>query len=193
MSSEVIRDAKRPVTPMAGPYGHPFHPALVPLPIGAFVLSVVFDFASFFVDNPATFQTAAFWTIIIGLAGALLAAVFGLMDLLAIPRGTKAFATGVTHMTLNLIVVGLFAFSALARRGAYMENASVETLPFVLSLVAVGLLAISGWLGGELAYRYGVRVADEGVQAEGFTVDQREMPTTTNRDRSSRRSIPGTS
>jgi uncharacterized membrane protein len=37
-----------------------------------------------------------------------------------------------------------------------------------VSVVALALLAVSGWLGGQLAYRYGVRVADEATQAEGY-------------------------
>jgi hypothetical protein len=36
-------------------------------------------------------------------------------------------------------------------------------------LVAVAILGASGWLGGKLAYHYGVRVADEHTQAEGFS------------------------
>jgi uncharacterized membrane protein len=35
-------------------------------------------------------------------------------------------------------------------------------------VVAVAILGASGWLGGKLAYHYGVRVADEQTQAEGF-------------------------
>jgi hypothetical protein len=35
--------AKQPRTVLAGPYGHPFHPILVTVPIGAWVASVVFD------------------------------------------------------------------------------------------------------------------------------------------------------
>jgi hypothetical protein len=31
-----------------------------------------------------------------------------------------------------------------------------------------GMIGASGFLGGRLAYHYGVRVADESVQAEGF-------------------------
>ncbi len=38
----------------------------------------------------------------------------------------------------------------------------------VLSIVALALLAVSGWLGGTLSYRYGVRVADDADQAEAF-------------------------
>jgi uncharacterized membrane protein len=44
----------------------------------------------------------------------------------------------------------------------------VHTFPLVLTIVALVLLGVSGWLGGELSYRYGVRVADEIDQAESF-------------------------
>jgi uncharacterized membrane protein len=39
---------------------------------------------------------------------------------------------------------------------------------FVLSLIAAAGLTVSGWLGGKLSYRWGVRVADEQTQREGF-------------------------
>jgi uncharacterized membrane protein len=37
-----------------------------------------------------------------------------------------------------------------------------------VSAVALAALAVSGYLGGQLAYRYGVRVVDEATQAEGY-------------------------
>ncbi len=40
--------------------------------------------------------------------------------------------------------------------------------PLTLSVIALVLLGVSGWLGGHLSYRYGVRVADEETQAEAF-------------------------
>jgi len=40
--------------------------------------------------------------------------------------------------------------------------------PLLLSLLALGGLTISGYLGGELAYRYGVRVADQNTQAQAY-------------------------
>src|SRR3990170_8428911 len=85
-----IEEAKTPVTVAAGPYGHPFHPALVTVPIGAWVASLIFDVASR-VDgdgSPALVE-GAYWLIGIGIVGALAAALFGLLDLLAIPRHTR--------------------------------------------------------------------------------------------------------
>jgi uncharacterized membrane protein len=47
MVSESQLQAKRPVSAaLAGPYGHPFLPILVTVPIGAWVASLAFDIAS---------------------------------------------------------------------------------------------------------------------------------------------------
>jgi len=159
--------AKQPVTVAAGPYGHPFHPILVTVPIGAWVVSLVFDLASRWAGEGEVFVKGSFWLIGIGIVGAVVAALFGLLDLLAIPRGTPAFRTALTHMALNLAVVALFAVSFALRRDN-LDDADVTVAGFVCSAVALALLGVSGWLGGKLAYRYGVRVADETTQAEGY-------------------------
>ena len=55
----------------------------------------------------------------------------------------------------------------MVRLGAGDDEASVPG--FVLSVIGVLVLGVSGYLGGRLAYRYGVRVADESTQvAEGY-------------------------
>jgi uncharacterized membrane protein len=161
--------AKEPLTVAAGPYGHPFHPILVTIPIGAWASSLVFDIATRVNDGGSRPLTdAAYWLIAIGLIGAVTAALFGLMDLLRIPRGTRALRVGLTHLALNLSVVGLYIGNFFWRHGSYYESAKVMGGQIALSAVAIGLLLISGWLGGMLSYRYGVRVADEATQAEGY-------------------------
>jgi uncharacterized membrane protein len=159
--------AKHPVTRLSGPYGHPFHPILVTIPIGAWVASLVFDILSRVADDGAAFARGAYWLIIIGVIGAAAAAVFGLMDLLAIPRDTPARRVGLTHMVLNVLVLGAFIASFIwrAARGAELETTAGM---YVLSGVALGVLVVSGWLGGKLAYRFGVRVADEDAQLDGY-------------------------
>ena len=47
-----LGEAKQPVSRLAGPYGHPFHPILVTVPIGAWVASFVFDLASRLSEEP---------------------------------------------------------------------------------------------------------------------------------------------
>jgi len=165
----LVRLAKEPVTAVAGPYGHPFHPILVTLPIGAWISALVFDIATRVDSNgsPALVE-GAYWLIGIGILGALVAAVFGLLDLLSIPRGTRAFSTGLLHLGLNLVVVAIFVVNFFWRAGNYDELSKVKAGQLVLSAVGIAILAVSGWLGGKLAYHFGVRVADEATQAEGF-------------------------
>ncbi|MEU1431236.1 DUF2231 domain-containing protein [Nocardia sp. NPDC005746] len=158
--------AKRPVSAaLAGPYGHPFHPILVTVPIGAWVASVVFDLASHVAGDPDALAYGARWLIAIGVLGALAAATVGFLDFLAIPAGTPAFRIGLTHLSLNLAVTVAFALDFWWRG---TPDGAVPIGPLVLSLVALATLSVSGYLGGKLAYRYGVRVADESTQAEGF-------------------------
>jgi uncharacterized membrane protein len=51
---------------------------------------------------------------------------------------------------------------------ASQGSEKASTAGFILSLVGLALVSISGGLGGKLAYHYGVRVASEDVQREGF-------------------------
>lgn len=161
--------AKRPVSAsLAGPYGHPFHPILVTVPIGAWVVSLVFDIASHLVHRPGFLTQSSEWLIAVGVIGALLAAMVGFLDLFAIPSGTPAFRTGLLHMTLNLLVTTAYVVNFLWRYGDHTSGTSVGAGQLALSALSVAALGVSGFLGGKLAYRYGVRVADESTQAEGY-------------------------
>ena len=153
---------------LAGPYGHPFHPILVTVPIGAWVCSLVFDIASQFVGSPGFLNEGSEWLIAIGVLGALAAATVGFLDLFAIPTGTGAYRTALVHMSLNLCITAAYAVNFLWRHGSYQRPEAVGGGPLTLSIVSLAALGVSGYLGGKLAYRYGVRVADEGVQEEGF-------------------------
>jgi len=99
------------------------------------------------------------------------AAMAGFLDLFAIPAGTPAFRTGLLHMGLNLVITAAYAAGFLWRQAlspADTEAGEVALGPLLLSAGGLALLVVSGYLGGKLAYRYGVRVADEATQAGGF-------------------------
>src|SRR5215213_9840662 len=110
--------AKHPVSPaLAGPYGHPFHPILVTVPIGAWVASLVFDIGSR-VTDAAFLVRASVWLIVIGIIGAVAAAGVGLLDFLTIPPGTPAFRTGLVHLVLNVAITIAYLLNALWRHGS---------------------------------------------------------------------------
>jgi uncharacterized membrane protein len=158
--------AKRPRSAVAGPYGHPFHPIMVTIPIGAWTASLVFDIIAFAAEDPTPYVIGARILILIGIVGAVLAACFGFLDYSQLQRGTPAKRTATIHMGLNLGVTVLFLINLLVRWSA--DDDQVSIVGFILSIVGLAALGVSGWLGGKLSYHYGVRVADEKTQAEGF-------------------------
>lgn len=162
-----MHKAKHPISPVAGPYGHPIHPMLVPVPIGAWVASLVFDIASYYVDDPSFLFKGAYWLIATGVVAALLAAVFGLLDLVAIPRGSRPFKVALVHMAMNVTLVAVFTASFFVRVNQSATE-EVDVWLVVVSAVAILALLISGILGGRLSYHYGVRVTAETKQAEGY-------------------------
>jgi uncharacterized membrane protein len=167
MSADPMQ-AKRPVSAvLTGPYGHPFHPILVTIPIGAWASALMFDIASQFVRAPGALAEGAVWLIGLGVVGAVAAASVGFLDLFAIPSGTRAFRTGLVHMSLNLVVTAAYVVNFLWRIDGSRDTA-VAAGPLVLSVLSFGTLGISGYLGGKLAFRYGVRVVDEATQADGY-------------------------
>jgi uncharacterized membrane protein len=145
---------------LAGPAGHPFHPLVVPLPIGAFLSSLIFDILTHTrADGLPYLVDGAFWLIGIGLIGALVAAaVFGVLDLGTIPRGTPAFATARTHLALNAATALVFAIGYSWRAGDHVALDKTRWGQLALSAVAVAFLIAAIWLGGKLTYRYGMRV-----------------------------------
>ncbi len=142
--------------------GHAVHPMLIVFPLGLLVTSVVFDII-YLVTNDPMFATVSYWMIAAGVIGGVLAAIFGLIDWLNIPAGTRAKAIGVWHGRGNAAVLALFAVSWYLRRG---DPAHVpSTAACVVSLVAVGLGTVTSWLGGELVGRLGVGV-DRGAHLD---------------------------
>lgn len=115
------------------------------------------------------------WLIALGVLGALAAGVVGFLDLFAIPPGTRAFRVGLVHMTLNLLVTVAYAANFLWRHAGHAPGAGVGGGMLTLNAVSFVVLGVSGYLGGKLAYRYGVRVADEATQAEGFVSTHRPL------------------
>ena len=137
-------------------FGHAIHPILIVYPLGLLSTAVVFDVIYLVTDNPR-WTTVSFWMIAAGVVGGLMAALFGLIDYLNIPNGTRAKRIGLVHGLVNVGVMALFAISWLLRSDLPEAPSS---LAFALSFIGVGAALLGGWLGGELVERLGVGVAE---------------------------------
>jgi uncharacterized membrane protein len=135
---------------------HPIHPILVSFPIGLWVFSLASDLIALAQGDSSVWKDVALYTLIGGIAGALLAAVPGFVDWfsLATPRVRRL---GTIHMALNLALVALYTVNAWLRLG----STSTDLVPVALSVLGVVLLGISGWLGGEMVYVHRVGVTPQ--------------------------------
>ncbi len=137
-------------------FGHPVHQMLIVFPLGLLGMAVIFDIIRL-ASGASGLAVASYYMIAAGVITGLVAAVFGIIDWLAIPAGTRAKGVGQWHAIGNVVVVVLFAISWWLRRG---DPAAPPIGAFVLGLAGLVLALVTSWLGGELVDRLGVGVAD---------------------------------
>jgi uncharacterized membrane protein len=132
---------------------------LVPLPIGLWIFSLVSDVIYLAGGNPA-WATASWYTMAGGIIGAIAAAVPGFLDYLAMsPSRVKDIAY--RHMLLNVAALVLFTINFFVRDGG------VGAGTFVLSIIGVLGIVLSGWLGGHMVYVHGMAVDETEVCEHG--------------------------
>lgn len=132
--------------------GHPIHPMLVPFPIAFLVGALLTDIA-YVKSQFAMWAYASSWLIGAGIVSALLAAIFGFIDLLG-ERRIRALRIAWFHMIGNLTVVVL----SILNFAVHMRDGAMAVIPLgiTLSAIVVLLLVFTGWLGGHMVYRHGV-------------------------------------
>jgi uncharacterized membrane protein len=131
---------------------------IIPFPLALWIASLIADVIYLWRGNPVWRDYIAFYTLLGGIIGAAVAAVPGFIDWFSITdRGVKKIADW--HARFNVIALLIFAadFYLRTTSGARWVRGSF-TIPLVLSVLGVVLIAISGWLGGEMVYVHGVAV-----------------------------------
>jgi nitrite reductase/ring-hydroxylating ferredoxin subunit len=125
--------------------GHPVHPVLKDVPIGAWTMSVVLDAVGGPLAAPAADRLLG-----VGIAAAVPTAAAGLNDW----SDTTGVDTrvGLVHATANVGALSLFTASLVARRSGHRSRGKA------LSAVGFGLLSFGGFLGGHLVFARGVNV-----------------------------------
>jgi uncharacterized membrane protein len=158
-------DLSRGVRSTASINGHPIHPMLVPFPIAFLVGALATDLTALGTGDPF-WWVASKWLLAAGLVMGALAAMFGLVDFLTIPRARTGHA-GWVHFLGNATALILALVNLLLRLGQHEPATGGE---LALSIIVVLILLVTGWLGGELAYRYKIGVVEEHAAGAGTGV-----------------------
>jgi len=151
--------------------GHPLHPVLVTFPIAFLIGGLASDLAYWRTDD-TFWARASLWLIATGVVTGLFAAIFGFIDFATIRRARSA--VGWTHFLGNLTAVLLSALNVWLRLG----NVEGAIMPWGLGLsVLVGLiLLVTGWLGGELTFRYKIGMVEGRERRETRTGTTAQRP-----------------
>jgi uncharacterized membrane protein len=137
--------------------GKPSHPPLTDASIGAYTVGVAMLVLGALGVEEEQMAHGSLLAIGGGLVLALPTALTGLLDWLAIPRGTPARTTATVHLLLMLTATVVFALAFIAQLDGY-DDGQVEALPLILGVAAETLLAAGGYIGGAIVFVYGVRV-----------------------------------
>jgi nitrite reductase/ring-hydroxylating ferredoxin subunit/uncharacterized membrane protein len=129
--------------------GHPLHPVLTDVTIGAWTFAVFFDVMWLITQKKGHRRTADMLTRI-GTVSAIPTAMAGITDYSAIKK--DAVAHGALHGIINAVGLVLNILSIRARDSHHHSTGRA------LSFIAFGGLLISAWIGGEMTYRLRVGV-----------------------------------
>jgi uncharacterized membrane protein len=137
--------------------GHPLHPPLTDVTLGAYTLATAMAVLSRLGVSDENTATAWWLALVVGLVVTVPTALTGFADWLDISRGTPLWRTATAHLTAMLIATTIFAIAAGAGHADYVDGV-VGGGSLVLTLVGYAVLATGGWLGGAIVFVHGMRV-----------------------------------
>ena len=138
---------------------HPMHPMFVVLPIGAWCLSFIGD-VMYQVSGTAFWYQFSYYTMLIGVLGALWAAIFGFVDFFGVKMSEAGYKVAKVHMALNLTAVVLYAVNLWLRHDNGAISGGRWTTAFALEALTLLGVCVSGWLGGKMSYEHKVGVVE---------------------------------
>jgi nitrite reductase/ring-hydroxylating ferredoxin subunit/uncharacterized membrane protein len=133
--------------------GHPLHPALTDVPIGAFVVALVLDLAG----QPL----AAFWAMVVGQVAFVASVVAGLADYTDTDGTARTRAT--LHGTLMAAAGVLTAASIISRDG----GATTGGLATPLLALGLAVMLAGAYVGGEVVFALGNMVSRHAFRGAG--------------------------
>lgn len=121
--------------------GHPLHPAVTDLPVGALVVTLILDLA-----NQRVASDVALVIVLLGMAAAALTGLADYSDTYGEPRdvGTVHAMTMVVALVVLLVSLGIRATGPADR-----------LVPVILDAIGLGLVAFGAYMGGDLVFRLG--------------------------------------
>ena len=144
---------QRSIRSRASLAGHPLHPVMIHFPVAALMALVASDLGYWYTNDPF-WERSGLWLAGVGAFGGWIASIAGIIDLVTVSR-IRRLITGWSHAIVAVVMLSLASLNWLLRL-----NSPEAILPWGLavSLVTGALIALAGWLGGQLVYEHAVGV-----------------------------------
>jgi uncharacterized membrane protein len=145
------------MNPLRGFPGHPSHPPLTDVTIGAYSFAAIAAILSKAGLAEHGFAQAWWLALIVGAVSSVLTVSTGLLDWLKISTGTPLKRTANLH-ALTMATGSIFFVLAIVFGHDDYAVKAVGTPTFILTIVGFLLLTVGGTMGGSITYVHGMRV-----------------------------------
>ena len=142
---------------LKGPAGHPLHPPLTDVTVGAYTFATAMAVLSRLGVSEHNTATAWWLALIAGLIVSGPTALAGFADWLQITVGTPLWRTATLHMGTMLTATIIFAITAGAGHADYVDGV-VSGGSLILTLAGFGVLTVGGFFGGSIVFVHGMPV-----------------------------------
>jgi nitrite reductase/ring-hydroxylating ferredoxin subunit/uncharacterized membrane protein len=141
--------------------GHPLHPVLTDVPVGAWTAAAVLDACELL--GSKRYKKGADAAVTVGLAGAVGSAVTGLADWTG--TSNKERKIGLMHALLNITATTLYTTSLFLRKRKESRKTAI-----CLSMLGYGVAAVAAYLGGHLVFSQQIGV-DHTATSDEYPTD----------------------
>ena len=138
-------------------FGHAIHPMLVSFPITFYTVTVICLIGYYFNNNVAWYRLG-FLSNCAAVITAGFAALFGIIDWLAIPSTHKAKSTGLQHLTANVFALGFFTANAAIQSTQLKESHPPVVISLMLTLAGFLCTIYAGFKGWKLVQKHHIGI-----------------------------------
>lgn len=136
---------------------YPAHPPLSHVTIGAYTTAALLGVVGAAGVSEPSLAKGWWLSLLVGLLASLPTAASGLVDFVSLARDHPARPTVIIHLSLALLTYPSFIAAILLGHTGYVHG-SITAGPLVLTLVGFATLTATGFVGGRLVFRRGLRV-----------------------------------
>lgn len=145
------------------PFGHPLHPAITDIPIGAWVVAAILDIIWLVSSaNNEWAARAAVVVVLVGVVAALGAITTGLSDWSDTYGAERTI--GLYHGSINSLATILYIVSVVLR---FQSATSESVAGAIVGFVGLATVLVGGYLGGEMSFGKGTGINHTAWEAAG--------------------------